>query len=284
MMKIYGLLGKSISYSLSPAMHNAAFRAYGMDAQYRIFDTEESGVPSFFSDLRKGAISGCNVTIPYKEKTLAFLDECESLAKDIGAVNTLAVKNSKLHGYNTDFSGFVETLKGKEAGDLNFDPKGESVFVFGAGGAAKAVIFALMSLRAKRVLITDIDNEKAENLAASIASKYRGDSLISVVEEESKFEELISNSDLVVNATPCGVKKDDAPLFDYRYIHEGLSVMDLIYAAETPLVREAKERGLKAINGVNMLLYQAAASFKMWTDKNAPLEVMRKALLENIKK
>ena len=283
-MKTYALLGKNISYSLSPVMHNTAFRAMAIEAEYKIFDLPENEVDNFFSRLKTGEISGCNVTVPYKEKALEFLEKCEGPAGNIGAVNTVARRDMKLYGYNTDYEGFVESLTGRDTGDLNFNPKGKEVFIFGAGGAARAVIYSLMTLGAKRIAIADMDQKKAENLASAVSARYEGDSLITVVNDETKYDEFISKSELLINATPCGMKKDDPGLFDYKYIHEDLFVFDLIYMHETPLVKEAKSRGAGGINGVNMLLYQAAKSFAIWVGKNAPLEVMRKVLLERIAK
>jgi shikimate dehydrogenase len=281
-VKIYGLLGKDIGYSLSPLMHNAAFKALGLDAEYRIFDIPENELDSFFSNLKKGTPSGCNVTIPYKEKALEFVDKCDGPAEDIGAINTVTVKEGKLSGYNTDYQGFVEALSGREDGDLNFAPKGKDAFIFGAGGAAKAVIYGLMGLGAKRIAITDINITKSENLASSIVDRKTPGSLITAVKDKAKYEEFVSKSDLLVNATPCGIK-NGSRLFDYRYIHEKLYVFDLIYAADTPLVKEARSRGAKAINGLNMLLYQAAASFKIWTGIDVPLEIMRKVVMDKQK-
>ena len=283
-MKTYALLGRDIHYSLSPAMHNAAFKALGMNAEYKIFDIPEDDINNFFSDLKKGKISGCNVTIPYKEKTLKLVDECHNLAKDIGAVNTVITKDAKLHGYNTDYQGFMQALRGKNEGDLEFDPNGKEIFVFGAGGASRAVIFGLITMGAKRIAIVDIDEAKAEELASSVTEAHVGDSLITVVKDRAKYEEFISKSDLLINATPCGVKESDQPLFDYRYIHEKLYVLDLIYAEDTKLVKEARSRSGKAINGSNMLLYQATEAFGLWTGRLAPVEVMQKALREGIKK
>ncbi|NQU95873.1 MAG: shikimate dehydrogenase [Candidatus Omnitrophica bacterium] len=283
-MKTYGLLGRNINYSLSPAMHNAAFRALGLDAEYKIFDIPESGISGFFSDLKQGKISGCNVTIPHKEKTLEFVDECHNLAKDIGAVNTVVTKAAKLHGYNTDYQGFVKALTGKNENDLDFNPKGKEIFVFGAGGASRAVIFGLVTLGAKKIAIVDIDEAKAEELASSVIKTHVGNSLITVVKDRTKYEEFISKSDLLINATPCGVEEKDPTLFDYRYIHEKLHVFDLIYTKETRLVKEARPRSGKSINGLNMLLYQATEAFTLWTGMPAPLEVMQKALREGIDK
>ncbi len=263
-------------------MYNAAFRALDIEAEYRLFDISEDALNAFFSELKEEKIAGCNVTIPYKEKALAFIDGCDDLAKNIGAVNTIALKDAKLTGYNTDCQGFIESLQGKGEGDLDFDTSGKNVFVFGAGGAAKAVVYALISLGAKKVALTDIDIRKAEALADSLAEKDFGNTVITVVQDESQFDEFISKTDLLVNATPCGMKKEDPKLFDYKYLNEGLSVFDLIYSVDTLLVKEAQAIGARAVNGLNMLLYQAAAAFKIWTGKRAPVAVMKKALKEGM--
>jgi len=282
-MKTYGLLGKNISYSLSPDMHNAAFRALGLDSEYKLFDIPEEKFENFFGSLKTGDVAGCNITIPYKEKAFRFIDKYDDLAGDIEAINTVALKSGNLCGYNTDCQGFIESLTGKNEGDLNFSPEGKDVFMFGAGGAAKAIIYALVGLGTKKIAITDIDIGKAENLAGSIVEKQHGDTLLTVVQDEKQFSEFISKADLVINATPSGVKKTDEPLFDYRYMHEKLHVFDLVYARDTALIKEARTLNAKAINGLNMLLYQAAAAFGIWTGRKAPIEVMKKAMLERIR-
>ena len=126
----------------------------------------------------------------------------------------------------------------------------------------------------------NIDDEKDQILSL----QQEGNTLITVTHDEAQHDEFISKAELLVNATPCGMKKDDPKLFDYNYIDKALTVFDLIYTAETPLIKEARSRGAKVINGLNMLLYQAAHSFELWTGRDAPLDVMRKALLAGIKK
>lgn len=284
-MQIYGLLGKNISYSLSPAMHNAAFGELNLDAEYRIFDIPEEGLGDFFSKLKKGVISGCNVTIPYKEKVLDLVDDESSATKTVGALNTIVNKDGALKGHNTDYQGFMKSLRGEGGGDLGFEPEGKSVFIFGAGGAARAVVYGLLLLGAKKIALADIDTEKAEMFASSIVEKEAaGSVIITVAHDEKQYHEFISRSDLLVNATPCGMKETDHVLFDYKYIDKALSVFDLVYTRETPLIKEAKSKGARVIGGLNMLLYQAARSFELWTGKDAPLDAMRKALSENIKK
>jgi len=281
-MKTYALLGKNIGYSSSPFMHNAAFSALKMDAEYKIFDIPERDLKGFLCDLRSGKIEGCNVTIPYKEKALEFVDEKNDTVEAIGALNTIARKKEKLVADNTDFLGFMKALRGEGEGDLNFDPKGKNIFLFGAGGAAKAIVYVLLTLKAKRIILTDIDKAKAEALAGSFFKKRKGDVSITVSADEEQYEEFISRSNLLINATPCGMKEKDGALFDYRYIEEKHYIFDLIYARKTPLVKDAQKSGARAVDGLNMLLYQAAASFSVWTGREAPLPVMRKALLEHV--
>jgi shikimate dehydrogenase len=281
-MKIYGLLGKNISYSLSPVMYNAAFKALGLDAEYRIFDRDEDRLDEFFAGLKKGSISGCNVTIPYKEMSLGYVDECTGAARSIGAVNTIARSDAVLKGYNTDYQGFMKALRGSGAGDLDFQPKGKSAFIFGAGGAARSVVHSLLTLGIKKLIITDMDAQKAERLVGSIDEEKYDQSTIAVAHDETQYNDFVSRSDLLINATPCGSQSEDPRLFDYRYIHERLSVFDLIYALDTPLVKEARTRARRAVNGLNMLLYQAAAAFEIWIQEDAPVAVMRKALTERM--
>ena len=283
-MKTYGLLGKNINYSSSPCMHNAAFKELGIQAKYEIFDREENELDDFFAKLASGEISGCNVTIPYKEIALGRIDEYDNVVASIGALNTIVSKNNKLEGHNTDFAGFLNTLTGSGKWDLGFDFTGKNVFVFGAGGAARTAIFSMLrnSNGAKKIIITDVDNERAQKLADSFVEKQVGNTLISVVQDKGQYDEFISKSDLLINATPCGMKESDPNLFDYRYIHEGLFVFDLIYAVETPLFKEASRRARKVINGLGMLLGQATEAFQYWTEIDPPVEVMERALLERM--
>ena len=289
-MKTYGLLGKNISYSLSPAMHNAAFKELGIEAEYRLFDTPLDGLDDFFLKLKNGEIAGCNVTIPYKEKALEYVDKKDSLVEEIGALNTIICAGGKLEGRNTDRDGFINALTGKGEGDLDFDPSGKNVFLFGAGGVAKTVLFSLLNWApkcVKRIVIADIDTKKAEELAGRAGSDHQNGTILSVVEDEGQYEEFISKSDLLINATPCGMKETDEPLFDYRYVHERLSVFDLIYAGKTTLLKEALKKGSRAINGKNMLLDQAVAAFECWIKGEEHVRIvnaMRAALNEGLQK
>lgn len=278
-MKIYGLLGNNINYSLSPFMHNVAFKSLNMDAEYRIFDRTEEELDTFFSELKEGLICGCNVTIPYKEKALIFVNKSDKLVELLGALNTISVRDGILAGYNTDYYGFLKALTGRGEGDLGFNPEGKSAILFGAGGAGKAVLFALADNGIKKIAISDLDTKRAE-LLAERASYSRREVLITVIKERRLCNESVANSDIIVNATPCGMKEGDPELFDYRYINERHFIFDLIYTKKTRLLKAGELSGAKAVGGRNMLLYQAGDAFEIWTGRAAPLDVMKKTLEE----
>ncbi len=274
MKKIYGLIGYPVRHSLSALMHNAAFEHLGIEAEYKLFEVKPKSLKKFFDDFRKNRISGINITIPHKTASMYMVDDLGDEAKLIEAVNTVVLKGDRLIGRNTDGVGFIRSLKE----DLGFDPKGKIAFIFGAGGAARAVSFSLAKEGISRIILTDLNSEAAINLARDLGKKTDIE-VVALEHHKGSIKELILNSDLVVNATPCGMKAGDAELFPKEFLHKGLAVFDLIYnPAETTLIKEAGKKGIKAINGSGMLLYQGMESFKIWTGKDAPMEVMRKAV------
>ncbi|MBM3248941.1 MAG: shikimate dehydrogenase, partial [Candidatus Omnitrophica bacterium] len=257
---------------LSPAMHNAAFKALEINAEYKLFEVKPEELKSFLNNLDKSNILGLNVTIPYKEKVFGFvsLEPENSYLRQIGAINTVINKNGQLLGYNTDISGFSKHLK------ENIDPANKKVAIIGAGGAARAVSFALAKSAVKEISIFDIDNSKSENIRKMIRSLF-ADFLISVVNNIDDLQ--IKNKDLLINATPLGMKPRDPCPIEERQLHKDLFVYDLVYnPAETNLLKLAKKAGAKTSNGLGMLLYQGMQSFEIWTGKPAPKEVMQKAL------
>lgn len=277
-MKIYGLIGYPVRHSLSPAMQNAAFKHLGIDAEYRLFQVTPDELEEFFFNFKK-RLCGINITIPHKESSIEYMDELGGEAKSIRAINTVVLQDDRLIGYNTDETAFLRSLKE----DLNFSPSGKKAIVFGAGGASRAVSFGLIKDKIKRIILVDVDTEKAASLAEDL--NKAGCDAAAVESNEMAIKELLLNSDLLVNASPCGMKRDDPPLLSSEFLHKDLAVFDLIYnPKETPLVKEAKKRGLKAVNGIGMLLYQGAASFELWTKKKAPVEIMRKALINSLEK
>ncbi len=274
---LYGLLGYPVKHSFSPIMHNSAFEALGIPAEYKLFEKKPSEIEEFLNSLFCQNISGLNITIPYKEKVIEYLDWVSREARFTGAVNVIVVEEGNyLKGYNTDGLGFYRHL----TQDLGFSIPGKKIAVLGAGGASKAVVEQLARNEAEAIAIYDIDKEKAKNLAEKINKEFPGCRAWSV----SSLEELeVEDSDLLVNATPVGMK-GEASLIKKERFHPHLLVYDLIYnPPQTDLLRLARERGARVSNGLGMLLYQGVRSFELWTEKPAPLEVMRKALEEAVR-
>ena len=276
--RIYGILGWPAKHSLSPAMHNAAFRALKINAEYKIFEKKPQDLEGFLKSLTKENIYGLNVTLPYKETVTAFLDNISSEVKLIGAVNTIKVAGRRLEGFNTDGEGFLKHL----TGDLGFNPQGKIIAIIGAGGAARAVSVYLSKNNPKAVAVYDIDKTKVSALVGRLNENFNNIELKSA----NSIEELnITNSDLLINATPVGMKDSDPGLVDEKFIHKGLLVYDLIYnPKETKLLKMAKEKGARISNGLGMLLYQGALSFVHFTGRPAPVDVMRQALNEGVNK
>lgn len=272
---IYGLIGHPVEHSLSPAMHNAAFKALGIDAEYRLFDVLPENLDLFLRELPKNSISGTNVTIPHKVKAKQYIEANGSLndhAMRLGAVNTIKVDGQKLSGFNTDGPGFYRSL----VEDLKFEPEGKTVFVLGAGGAARAIIMFLGE-GPKKIYVTDIDDFAATELKKHFDKYYSWRKL--EVMKRGDFEKDFEKADLFIQATPIGMKEDDPSPIDVNYLHPKLRVYDVIYNRPlTKLVQEASKRKLHATTGLGMLLYQGAIAFELWTGKKAPVEVMRKAL------
>jgi len=205
------------------------------------------------------------------------LDKLTKEAKLIGAVNTIVNKNNKLIGYNTDGIGFLKALKE----DLGITAKGKKVFLIGAGGAAKAVATTLAAGGAESICVVDKVRKKANKLSKELKKNF---SKCKVKVVSGNWKRYIENSNLLINATPIGMKKKDALLVKPEYLHKGLKVYDLVYnVPKTKLVEAATKCGLKASCGLSMLLYQGVEAFKLWTGKRAPVSIMRKTLLRGLK-
>lgn len=275
---IFGLIGNPVKHSLSPLMHNAAFRQLKINAEYRLFDIQPQELNNFLHSLSEKDIRGLNVTIPYKEVVLEYLKWQSSEVKFIGAANTLMVKEDKyLAGWNTDGVGFHAHL----TKDLKFNPSAKRVVCLGAGGAAKAIVNQLGNCGVKAICVYDLDQDKALKLVEKIKEHFPSCDA-KVVDSLQGLD--IKNADLLINATPIGMKQTDPSLIDSRVLHPKILVYDLIYNPPiTRLLKEAKERGAQVSNGLGMLLYQGARSFELWTGERAPIEIMRGALEEGVR-
>jgi len=276
--KIVKLIGYPVEHSRSPLMHNAAFQSLGLDFVYLLFSVKPSHLKEAVTGLRASNVAGANVTIPYKEEVMKYLDEITPEAKLIGAVNTIHNREGKLIGYNTDGQGFITSL----LTDGKVKLEGQKVFLIGAGGAGKAVAVKLAERGVERLVITDKIVERAEALVGRLRENIPDCPVYAVAISSKEFAETISESTLLVNATPVGMKEGDPCVVDPEYLHKDLFIYDVIYNRETPLIVAAKKRGLKALGGIEMLIHQGAASFEIWTGQKAPIEIMKNKILEEL--
>jgi len=273
MKKIFGVLGDPVAHSLSPVMHNAAFKKLGMDAVYLAFRVSKDELGAAIRGAKSLGIAGLNVTIPLKEHALSFVD-VDEITKQIGAINTIDFSSGRSVGYNTDGIGSLRVLK-ETVGEI----KGTNVLILGAGGAAKAIAFYLDAEGAK-VTVANRTKERAVQLASRLNTA-------DAIGLDAEFKERIKNANVLINATSVGMHPhDNQTLVHAELMHPDLVVFDIVYnPLETRLLKEAKHAGVKRIvNGVKMLVYQGAASFKIWTNEEPPIAVMEKAVINALRR
>ncbi len=270
-MKTVGLIGYPLGHSISPVFQQVAFDSSGIDARYELWETPPEKLEETVKSIRSADKLGSNVTVPYKEDVIPFLDELNEVASDIGAVNTIVKKDNKLIGYNTDAEGFLRAIEveGK------FDPEGKKVTMIGAGGVARALGFILVKAGIKSLSMFDIDQPRAEKLASEL-----GFSGITILKsnEGSEYENAVSGADLLINCTPIGMKhsssEDQSPVNRELIAAQSL-VYDVVYnPLQTQLLKIAEEAGVRALGGLTMLVYQGVAAFELWTGEKAPVETM----------
>ncbi|MGH2786869.1 MAG: shikimate dehydrogenase [Actinomycetota bacterium] len=261
-----GVLGWPLEKTLSPTIHNAAFRRLGLEWVYMAWPVPPGSLAAAVGGLRALGASGANVTMPHKEAITEHLDELSGDGAEIGAINTIQRVDDLLVGHNTDVDGFSEFL----IADVGVDVRGMNSLVLGAGGAARAVVVALYRMGAASVTVAARRSERAE----AVAAIARGG--VGCAGEWGRLPELVRDAGMVVNATSLGAGGEDpAPGIEFRPDH---LVVDLVYdPPSTPLIERARAAGADAWSGLGMLLHQAAASFRMWTGQVAPLEEMSAA-------
>ena len=265
-----GVIGRPVEQSLSPVIHNAAFAALGLDWAYVPLAVGPDSLLTALAGLRALGFAGANVTMPHKEEAATACSVLSADAELIGAVNTLVVGEDGLDGHNTDTEGFARFI----ARDAGFDPAGRSALVYGAGGAGRACVAALLRAGAGPVTVVARDPERVARARAVGDAIAGGEIRVAAW----SGDEVPPEADLVVNATP--VHGDLLPL---PALHEGQVVVDLMYRPTvTPLVARAREAGAAAFTGLDMLLHQAALSFELWTGQFPPLEVMSAAALAEL--
>ncbi|MGI8855551.1 MAG: shikimate dehydrogenase [Thermomicrobiales bacterium] len=260
------LIGHPLGHSLSPAFQNAAFRAAGIDAQYGLADVLPEHLAATVASLRSGDMLGANVTVPYKQAVIPFLDDLSNDARDLGAVNTIVNRAGRLYGLNTDVPGFSADLR-----EHTVHIEGETVVMLGAGGAARGVAAALVGMGVARLVIAN----RTLAHAAAIAARYPG--IADAITIDGALS-AIRDATLLVNATSVGLHDDETPIDEdaLAQLAPSAVVYDLIYRP-TALLRAAEARGLRAIDGLGMLVHQGALAWEQWTGQPAPLDVMWEA-------
>ena len=277
--RVCGVIGDPIEHTMSPVMHNAAFRKLGIDYVYVPFRVTSDEIGDAIAGMRALNLAGLNVTIPHKVSVIHFLDEMDPLARKIGAVNTVVNDKGFLRGYNTDASGFLQAML-----DKGVRPAGRKVVVLGAGGAARAICYILAENGAGlSILNRALELDWARNLAAEIAGAF--DTETSALElNRDNLAKALSGSDILVNATSVGMSPGTRDTLVPADLLKSVPVVfDIIYnPVRTRLRSEAEQAGALTISGLDMLVCQGALSFEKWTGQKAPLEIMKKEALKGL--
>ncbi|MCD6547852.1 MAG: shikimate dehydrogenase [Thermodesulfobacterium sp.] len=266
MYEVYGIIGDPVDHSLSPVMHNVAFREKNIKAVYGAFRVSSSDLAKAVEGIRALNIKGVSVTIPHKEKVMEYLEEIDEIAYEIGAVNTIVNENGVLKGYNTDWIGVLKAFK-----ENGVEIQDKKVVIIGAGGASKAVVYALIKGGAEKIFVYNRTFEKAKFLEKKFGVIAK------------PWEELNSaNGDIIIQTTSVGLKSWKSPV-EESVISRFKVAMDIVYLPlETKFLSLAKKHG-KIIDGLQMLLYQGVEQFKLWTGIEPPVKLMEKAIYEKVK-
>lgn len=272
--KLVGVIGYPLGHSLSPVFQQAALDALGIPARYERWETPPEALGERVSSLRGPEYLGANVTVPYKEQVIPMLDELDEVAAQARAVNTIVNRDGRLLGYNTDVPGFLRALR-EGAG---FEPRRCIALVLGAGGAARAVVLALLRSQAAWVFVTNRTYHRAFRLVEELRPLTQRTHLVSIPMTYAALQQASIGWNLVVNCTTLGMPgtldANKSPL-PAELVPDGCLVFDLVYGPEpTPLLRDAQARGARTLDGLLMLVYQGAESFRLWTGQEPPWDVM----------
>ncbi|MCW3490341.1 shikimate dehydrogenase [Dethiobacter alkaliphilus] len=268
--KITGIFGDPVEHSLSPAMHNAAFVHLDLDYVYVPFHVNTDDIKRAVGSIKALNITGVNVTVPHKQDVIPFLDEIDETASRCSAVNTIVNKDGILTGYNTDGTGFIDSLE-----ENGFDPKDKEVVIIGAGGSARAICAALLENKVSQITIINRSLENAEQLAESLGQAHT----FSVIPLISNYSPSIYSADLVVNTLSIPFKQEDGDWLVDLSSAAGALFYDLRYGKmPSDFLTYAKELKSPGLDGLGMLLHQGARAFELFTGTKAPTDIMKKAL------
>lgn len=278
--KVVGVIGWPVAHSLSPPMHNAAFAALGLDWVYVAFPVHPQAVAAAVKGVTGLGLVGINVTIPHKQAVVEHVDELDQTAADLQTVNTIHNADGRLKGYNTDGPGLLRALAEEGA-----EVAGRNVAIIGAGGSARAVAFAIARAEAASLAILNRTPSRAEDLAGLVRGRagYEAVRALPLHGQESSLA--VASADIVIDCTPVGMHPDEdvPPVVPAEWLQPGQIVCDLTYnPRDTVLLRAARQRGARTVDGTGMLVHQGAIAFELWTGEPAPVEVMRQALLRSL--
>ncbi len=260
---VYGIIGYPVKHSLSPVLHNGMFRELKLDGVYVAFEVRD--LKDAIRGLKALDIRGVNITIPHKEEALELVDEIEEEARIIGAINTIKNINGTLKGHNTDYRGFIESFK-KHADIKSM----ENIVVLGAGGAARAIIYALYKMGFEKITLINRTKKRADSV------KRQFSRLIDIeILTPTECENALRGADAVINCTSVGLKDSSTPV-DVNLIDKAI-VIDIIYK-DTPLIKIAQKKGLKGVNGMEMFIYQAIYSFEIFTGRRVDVETAKRII------
>ena len=275
--KVCALIGDPVEHSFSPLIHNTGFQECGLNFVYVAFPVKD--VEHAIRGIRALGIRGVSITIPHKVKAIGYVDRLDSVAQKIGSINTIVNQDGELVGYNSDGMGALKVFQ-----DLGIDLKGKTVLILGSGGVARAIAFSLiMNASLKRLSILGIIPEELETLVSDLR-KVGGTDIQEGLLREAILQKTICESDILINCTPVGMhpKVEETPV-PSSFLRQGLLVFDVVYnPPQTKLLNDAQKAGGMTISGLEMFINQAIVQFELWTGEKAPVEIMKKVLLEQI--
>ena len=275
--QIVGLLGHPIKHTFSPFIHNIAFEMKKLDYIYLPFDVPPANLKNAIKGIIALGVKGFNVTIPHKENMIDFMNNVSEEASIVGSINTVVNEMGKLNGYNTDVTGILETLN-----PYKKEISGEIVSVVGSGGAARAVIYTLIRhFKPKKIFLINRTEQRAESLKSYFKAKMKFDGFSTKELFPPNLVKIFNDSKLIVNSTPVGMypeSDDSITTLEDSFTKDQL-IFDLVYnPPKTKLMRIAESKGAITLDGVNMLVYQAAGAFKLWTGEELPIDKLHKSL------